>query len=185
MNEPPVLTELPVRPATPIWVWVALALSAFVATAAVAFSFLTAMQLRETQRQLFAATQTSARVQSELESARRDLAANLAPPADGEIGRTFAGVRQVTDHYEGLGYVTLARFERSQWPAKVVHQKLSTNEISFQLKKSGRHSYPGHDGYRLKAVTLEDSAGGETVVVFRSVQKLARPTTVIDSAPSP
>ncbi len=183
MDAPPVLTD-PVRSATPVGVWIALGLAVFVAIAALAFAILTAAQLRVTQRQLVVASQEFARVQAELESARRDLAANLAPPSDGEIGRTFSGLRQVSDHYESLGYVTLGRFERSQWPAKVVHQKVSTNEISFQRKRGPRHSYPGHPGYRLKVVALEDAAGGETIVVFRSVQKIADPT-VTNTPPSP
>ena len=111
----------------------------------------------------------------ELESARRELAKTVASSTDDEVGRTFADLRQVLDHYEAQGFTLQGRFERSQWPAKVVHQRDATNEITLVLKQGGRHRFPGYTGYRLRAVTLEDASGGETVVVLKSKDRVASP----------
>jgi hypothetical protein len=92
---------------------------------------------------------------------------------EGDLGKTFIGLRQVLDYYETKGFIILGSFEHSQWPAKVIQEKEGTNEIRFELKTGPPHVYPGHSGYRLRVVSLEDSAGRETVVVLRSKNKPA------------
>lgn len=87
------------------------------------------------------------------------------------IGHTFSNLRDVTDHYEYYGYLLLGRFNNVQWPATVVYEKESLDEISFVLKNGSPHSYPGYDGYRLKVVALEDAYGSEIMLVFRSKEK--------------
>jgi TolB-like protein len=84
------------------------------------------------------------------------------------MGKTFAALRDAVDYFDSQGYVIQGRFERSQWPATVVHEKESLNEISFALKSGTPHLYSGYDGYRLKVVALEDAVHDETVLVFRS-----------------
>ena len=93
---------------------------------------------------------------------------SLDAPTPSSKGKTFAALRDAVDHYDSQGFVTQGRFEHSQWPATVVHEKESANEISFALKSGTPHTYSGYEGYRLKVVTLEDAGHGETVLVFRS-----------------
>jgi TolB-like protein len=90
------------------------------------------------------------------------------PSAPSSMGKTFAALRGAVDYFDSQGYVIQGRFERSRWPATVVHEKESLNEISFALKSGDPHLYSGYDGYRLKVVALEDAVHDETVLVFRS-----------------
>ncbi len=83
-------------------------------------------------------------------------------------GKTFATLRDAVDYFDSQGYSIQGRFEHSQWPATVVREKESLNEISFALKSGTPHLYSGYDGYRLKVVALEDAVQDETVLVFRS-----------------
>jgi TolB-like protein len=92
-------------------------------------------------------------------------------PSPPSKGKTFTAVRDVVDYFDSHGYVIQGRFEQSQWPATVVFEKESLNEISFALKSGIPHLYSGYDGYRLRVVALEDAAHGETVLVFRSKKR--------------
>jgi hypothetical protein len=85
--------------------------------------------------------------------------------------REFRGLRQVIEHFEADGYVTMGQFVNSDWPASVVHEKTATDEIGVTLKMRGAHRFP-QPGFHLRAVFLEDRRGNETVLVFRSVQKV-------------
>jgi curli biogenesis system outer membrane secretion channel CsgG len=94
------------------------------------------------------------------------------------MGKTFASLRNAVDDFDLQGFVIQGRFERSQWPATVVFEKESLNEISFVLKSGVPHTYSGYDGYRLKVVVLEDAVHDETVLVFRTKNRKAPATGV-------
>jgi hypothetical protein len=98
--------------------------------------------------------------------------------ADHEISgeRVFHNGEEVWDYFATQGYVVIGGVGDIQWPAIVTSEKEAINEISFVRSNGGKHLYPGHDGYRLKVVALEDSAGTETDFVFRS-EKKAETTT--------
>jgi hypothetical protein len=97
------------------------------------------------------------------------------PPALDGVGTTYASLDEFYQRFGiqgnstgSRGYAMIGRFEHSQWPAKLVRLQETTNQISFALKGGQRNSYPGFQGYRLMLVRLEDPAGGETVVLLRS-----------------
>lgn len=66
-------------------------------------------------------------------------------------------------------YVVIGRLG-NHWPAKVTNEIDSRNEITFNSRESGRHTYPGFEGYTLKVVFLESEKGRETVMVLRSIE---------------
>ena len=91
------------------------------------------------------------------------------------IGLTFSSLREAFDRYEAQGFLLHGSFENGEWPATVVYEKEASNQIRFVLKNGQPHGYPGNDGYRMKAVALEDRSGGETMLVFRSKEKACAP----------
>ena len=97
------------------------------------------------------------------------------------IGRTFRTRREACDRYEAQGFVLQGRFENGEWPATVVYEKEAVHAIHVVLKNGQPHGYPGNDGYRMKAVALEDQSGGETMLVFRSRERACAP----GAGPSP
>jgi hypothetical protein len=90
------------------------------------------------------------------------------PARPSVIGRQFSSLQELVNYYQAQGFVTTGRFEKAQWPAKVVYEKQAANELTFTLKSGQRHRYTGFAGYLLKVVSLEDEHGRETVVVLRS-----------------
>jgi hypothetical protein len=169
MNEPPVINP----PTTQSRLGKLILLLAIAAIAFATVDLLLA--LRPSQRLHPNLTATSPQAHPgtpELEPPERNLGRTPVRLEDDEVRMTFTGLRQALDYYEAQGFIMLGTFEHSQWPAHVVHQKEATNEIRFLLKTGPPHSYPGYVGYRLRVVSLEDSAGRETVVVLRSKNKL-------------
>ncbi len=101
----------------------------------------------------------------------------LSAPSEIEVdtkGMEFSDIDQLEKHFTDQGFLVQGEFKNSKWPAKVMFEKNAMNSIAFVLKKHGPQSYPGYDGYRLKVVAVEDYAGDETVVVFRSKEQEAK-----------
>ena len=90
------------------------------------------------------------------------------------MGLSFNSLQEVVDYYATKGFVKNGQFEKSQWPARIVYVKEGTDSLQFTLKKGPRHSY-GNPGYQMRAVSLEDASGGETIVVLRSKNKVTEP----------
>ena len=83
---------------------------------------------------------------------------------------TFASRQEFLTHYPGNDFVTIGRFGDS-WPATIVEEKTSLNEILFALKSGQKHRYPNFDGYQLKMVRLRTPDDDETIFVLRSTEK--------------
>jgi hypothetical protein len=90
-----------------------------------------------------------------------------------ENGKEFGSLADAVADYEAQGFQKTGQFPRSEWPARVTSVQEATNQITFQLKGGMRHTYSGYSGYRLKVVRMEDAAGKETAVVFRSREKIS------------
>lgn len=103
-------------------------------------------------------------------SRQSDTPKTTVSPASVDIGKSFTDMGQVTAYFDQRGFVVTSKFENSLWPATLVRLKEAMHEISATLKngKLLNYSGPGFTGYRLRVATLEDSTGGETVVVLSS-----------------
>ena len=84
--------------------------------------------------------------------------------------RSFENYAEFIDYQKSLGYVFLGRFQDA-WPAEIIEERTSGDDISFQLSNGTRHNYPKIDGYELKLVRLATGRGTEAVVVLRSAAK--------------
>jgi hypothetical protein len=85
-------------------------------------------------------------------------------------GDSFASYAEFIAHHEREGFVFLGRFDDA-WPATVIDERTAMNEISFMRQNGTRHTYPGYDGYQLKAVRLRTADGHAAIVVLRSKKK--------------
>jgi len=84
--------------------------------------------------------------------------------------KTYSSIGELTRAQEEEGFVVLGRFGKS-WPATIVEERESRDEISFTRANGTAHTYPGYTGYTLKVVRLKGTDGGEGIIVFRSKEK--------------
>lgn len=92
------------------------------------------------------------------------LAVGIAACAKSEYESEAAFLRA----QEEAGFVRLGTFGRVEWPATVVEERTANNEISLTAPNGTPHTYPGYDGYTLKAVRLKGANGAEVAFVLRS-----------------
>ncbi|MBW2282250.1 MAG: hypothetical protein JRG82_16050 [Deltaproteobacteria bacterium] len=84
--------------------------------------------------------------------------------------KTYSSLGEFTRAQEEEGFVVLGMFDDS-WPATIVEERESRDEISFTRANGTAHRYPGYAGYTLKVVRLKSKDGGEGIIVFRSKER--------------
>lgn len=85
------------------------------------------------------------------------------------IGQSFRNASAVEQAYPA--FVVVGTLGAKAWPATLLRAENGRGEISFARRDGTKHVYPGFDGYRLKALFLEDASGQETVLVLRTREK--------------
>lgn len=85
-------------------------------------------------------------------------------------GARFDSEAELMDAAKADGYVVMGRFNMD-WPATIEAVQTARNEITIEVPGHGRHTYPGYDGYTLKALMMELTEGRRGGVVLRSEKK--------------
>ena len=87
------------------------------------------------------------------------------------VGQEFVSLADLKSAEAASGFVPTGYFG-NHWPASVTEVLTANDSISFTRQRGTKHTYRGYGGYRMKVVRLLTARQQETIIVFRSIEKI-------------
>lgn len=87
------------------------------------------------------------------------------------VGERYASLEELVADQRAAGYLRTGYFG-NHWPALVIEIQTDDDGIRFIRRDGTPHNYTGFEGYLMKVVHLRGPGEQETIVVFRSADKL-------------